>query len=353
MTRRTSSSTTSRGKARYSETAVVSTGSEGRLSEASIARLALLLLPGKSAKDARGAFNRGFVAADGADEILRSLEPNYSEDTRSKAIVDARSLEERSDATGVRIIALDDPTYPLLLKAIATPPPFLYARGTLPDWSLPVAVVGTREPDSFAVAATERAVYALAHDARAVVVSGLALGIDTTAHVAALRRGLRTVAVLSHGLDSVYPKGNTALAEEIVASGGALISELPLGVPSSGGALVARDRLQSGLSLATIVMQTSLAGGTMHTARFTLEQGRTLIALRPPVRTDEWAGNALLHARASSINWKALPDTLRPFSRYVGQRDSLALRMPADKIDAFIHAGITKRFDAARISEVL
>jgi DNA processing protein len=105
--------------------------------------------------------------------------------------------------------------------------------------------------------------------------------VDTLCHQAALEAGGHTVAILANGLDSVYPAQNRELATRILAAGGALLSEQPLGTPALPRNLVARDRLQSGMSAATIVMQTDLIGGTMHTVRYAVLQGRPLIAPVP------------------------------------------------------------------------
>lgn len=113
------------------------------------------------------------------------------------------------------------------------------------------------------------------------IVSGLALGIDSVAHAATLGKKGRAIAVLAGGLDNVYPKENTRLAEEILASGGALVSEQPFGVPAIPRNLIQRDRLQSGLSVGTFVMQTDVKGGSMHTVRYTLQQERLLFAPVP------------------------------------------------------------------------
>jgi DNA processing protein len=113
------------------------------------------------------------------------------------------------------------------------------------------------------------------------IVSGLALGIDTQVHRAALGAGGHTIAVLGNGLDHIYPMANERLAEEIVAAGGALVSEKPPGIPVTPGSLVARDRIQTGLSAGVVVIQTDLQGGPMHGARFALSQGRPLFVPVP------------------------------------------------------------------------
>jgi DNA processing protein len=114
------------------------------------------------------------------------------------------------------------------------------------------------------------------------VVSGLAIGVDTIAHETALALGGLSWAVIGSGIDVPTPISNTHLAEEIVASGGGLIAEVPPGTPASASNLVARDRIQSGLSLAVFICQCETSSGTMHTARFAAEQGRVLVVARPP-----------------------------------------------------------------------
>jgi DNA processing protein len=113
------------------------------------------------------------------------------------------------------------------------------------------------------------------------VISGLAAGIDTVAHESALAAGGLTWAVLGSGVDVPTPISNAALAEEIVARGGGLIAEVPLGTPVGRQQLVARDRIQSGLSLAVVICQCETSSGAMHTARFAVVQGRLLVVVRP------------------------------------------------------------------------
>jgi DNA processing protein len=113
------------------------------------------------------------------------------------------------------------------------------------------------------------------------VISGLAAGIDTVAHESTLAAGGSTWAVLGSGVDVPTPISNVALAEEIVASGGGLIAEVPPGTPVGPRQLVARDRIQSGLALAVVICQCEISSGTMHTARFALVQGRLLVVVRP------------------------------------------------------------------------
>lgn len=173
-----------------------------------------------------------------------------------------------------------DADYPYWLRSIPDRPAFLHVQGQLLPGRRYVACVGTRQPSVFGqTAARGISGFLAAHGW--TIVSGLALGVDTLCHEAALKAGGHTVAILANGLDSVYPPQNRELAEQIVASGGALLSEQPLGTPALPRNLVARDRLQSGMSAATIVMQTDLIGGTMHTVRYAVLQDRLLIAPVP------------------------------------------------------------------------
>lgn len=197
----------------------------------------------------------------------------------------ATELLTQTDRLGARAVACGDAEYPERLRAIADRPPVVYVKGTLTRAGA-VACVGTREPSEFGKRAATSISQALAMR-RITVVSGLAHGVDTLCHEAALRASGHTVAVLAGGLEKIYPAGNRDLADEIVATGGALLTEQPLGAPPSPRNLVRRDRLQSALSGATVVMQTGVAGGTMHTVRFTLLQGRLLFVPRPSGRHAE------------------------------------------------------------------
>lgn len=177
-------------------------------------------------------------------------------------------------------LARTDPSYPVWLPSIADPPAVLYVRGQLLPGPRYVACVGTRQPSLFGQTAAQKIAGFLAKQGWSIV-SGLALGVDTRCHEAALAAGGHTVAVLANGLDTVYPAQNRGLAERILAAGGALLSEQPLGTTAIPRNLIARDRLQSGMSAATIVMQTDLIGGTMHTVRFAVMQNRPLVAPLP------------------------------------------------------------------------
>jgi DNA processing protein len=198
------------------------------------------------------------------------------------ALIEARRELDRCHEDGVRAVSIFDHDYPRRLRAIPDPPPVLFTQGSLEalDRDRVIAVVGTREPTDFGATATEEIVAALAAG-RWVVASGLAKGIDTIAHRAALRHRTPTAAVMAGGLDRIYPAENRDLAREIVEDGGALVSEHRVGVPPNRAAFVRRNRIQSGLAAALVVAQTGISGGTMHTVRHAAAQGRPLFCAEP------------------------------------------------------------------------
>jgi DNA processing protein len=175
-------------------------------------------------------------------------------------------------------IARDAADYPALLGAIDDPPEWLYVRGDAAVLHLPcLAIVGSRNPTRGGEQnAYEFARYLGRHGF--CIVSGLAAGIDAAAHRGALAAGAATVAFLGHGIDTVYPARHRELADEI-ASRGALVSEFPLGTPPMKPLFPQRNRLISGLSLGTVVVEAARQSGSLITARLAAEQGREVFAL--------------------------------------------------------------------------
>lgn len=172
--------------------------------------------------------------------------------------------------------------FPPLLKSIPNAPIHLFVIGNVECLRQPgIAVVGTREPTTFGRKSAEK-IAGRGVDKGFCVNSGLAEGCDTHGHIGALDAGGHTVAVLAHGFGTIYPRSNTPLSERIVDCGGALVTEYLPGEPGHPTKFVARDRIQSGLSLGTIVIETDVKGGTMHTVEFTQKQGRVLGAVDHP-----------------------------------------------------------------------
>jgi DNA processing protein len=215
---------------------------------------------------------------------------------------------DRYHSLGIEVINFFDQRYPPRLSEIGDPPVLLFVRGNagLLAGSHFVAVVGTREPSRFGETAASSITSALAERGWGVV-SGLARGIDTVAHRTALEKGTPTIAVLGCGLDRIYPSENEGLAGQIVASGGALVSELPLGAPPVPRNLIARDRIQSGTAVAVVVAQTGVAGGAMHTARFAAEQGRPIFCPVPPNENGKNEGLRVLLEQPAERLYNVLP----------------------------------------------
>lgn len=208
----------------------------------------------------------------------------------------------------VSLITFFDERYPDRLRQLSDAPPLLYVRGDarLLAREQLVAVVGTREPTRFGVSAAEAVTGALADDGWGIV-SGLAKGIDTVAHSVAVERRAPTIAVMGGGLDRVYPAQNKDLAARILDCGGALIAEQPFGEQPRPYHLVARDRLQSALSVAVIIAQSGVKSGTMHTARFAASQGRPLFCPAPHNENGASEGLRLLLEHPAKDLCKLLP----------------------------------------------
>jgi DNA processing protein len=185
---------------------------------------------------------------------------------------------ERLIRLRVRALRFIDPGYPKLLSEIPLPPAVLYVRGEMmaeDEWAL--AVVGTRRASAYGRQMTEQLVSALAAQ-RITIISGLARGIDTHAHVAALNAGGRTIAVLGCGPDLVYPPENVKLAARMIENG-AVVTEFAPGVQPEASNFPARNRLISGLSLGVLVTEAPEDSGALITTRFAAEQGRDVFAV--------------------------------------------------------------------------
>ncbi|MES2200820.1 MAG: DNA-processing protein DprA [candidate division FCPU426 bacterium] len=182
-----------------------------------------------------------------------------------------------------RAVFFDDPDYPRNLLPLYDPPPVLYVRGALPDEGLRcIAVVGTRTPTPYGLRSCHDLVLGLA-EAGLGIVSGLAKGIDTAAHGAALEAGAPTFAVLGSGLNALYPAENKGLADRISAEGGGLISQFPLDATPDKRRFPMRNGVISGLSAAVLVVEGEEDSGSLITAEWALNQGRDIFAVPGPV----------------------------------------------------------------------
>jgi DNA processing protein len=228
---------------------------------------------------------------------------------------------------GIQVLTWDDDEYPDNLRSVGDAPPVLYVRGdVLPGDADAAAIVGSREATAQGLETAESLGYELARRGLTIV-SGLALGIDTAAHRGALRaRRGRTLAVLGSGLRSIFPRENSELAEDVSARG-AVLSELGLGVPASGPALMARDRIVSGLSRVVIVVEAAEKSGSMDTARRALAQSRLLMAVpgSPGTRL-LLAGKAEALTEATDLDALAARVRQRPPSLAEAQQLGLGLQ---------------------------
>jgi len=180
----------------------------------------------------------------------------------------------------ISIIIIDDNNYPKLLSEIYYPPQLLYYKGRILKEEFSIAIVGTRKFTIYGKQIAEEFSSNLANN-NLTIISGLAIGIDAIAHDSAIKAGARTIAVLGSGLDkkNIYPSSNRYLAEKIVASGGAIISEFPIGTPPLKHHFPQRNRIIAGLSLGVLVVEAAEKSGALITARFALEQNREVFAI--------------------------------------------------------------------------
>ena len=236
-------------------------------------------------------------------ESLR-LRPETIESILRKEFHEKAAEElETLRAGGGDVLVLDDGTYPALLREIADPPIVLYVKG---DWQACldapcVAMVGSRKSSTYGQNAAEMLSKDLA--SRGVtVVSGFARGIDAAAHRGALAGGGRTVAVLGTGIDAIYPKEHKKLAEEILAGGGALVTQFPLGTPPLKDNFPYRNRIISGLSLGVVVVEATDRSGSLITARLAMEQNREVYAVPGNITSaNSYGSNFLIKSAGAKL----------------------------------------------------
>lgn len=207
-----------------------------------------------------------------------------------------------SKKQNIETIDILDKNFPKKLKYIENAPQVLFYKGNydavINEYSL--AIIGSREASKEGEQNAYEMAYSFAKENYSIV-SGLAIGCDTYAHKGCLDANGMTVAVLSSGLDTIYPVKNRELSQKIIENNGCLLSEYPIGFTSFKNNFIERDRIQSGLSLGTIVVEANIKSGTMHTANFTLKQKRALICFN-----NNKDGNKFLleNHNAISINGK-------------------------------------------------
>ena len=197
--------------------------------------------------------------------LVEGIEPRQIALLAEKSLENADRILGACSRLGLRLLTMQDADYPMRLRNIFEPPCLLYIKGQLPviDEEVAVAMVGTRRASPYGIEAAEKIAYGLCKQG-AVVISGAAAGVDSASHRGALRAGGKTIAVLGNGLDIVYPAENEWLYRDIAASG-ALISEYPPGTAGEAWHFPVRNRIISGLSLATIVVEAPEKSGALIT----------------------------------------------------------------------------------------
>jgi DNA processing protein len=232
------------------------------------------------------------------------------------AFDDAVEQQRQMQQTETVAIAISDPRYPAMLREIFDPPVLLFARGRVELMqSLLFGIVGTRRPTPYGVAAADRLSGDLAR-AGLTIVSGMARGIDTTAHKSALLAGGDTVAVLGCGVDIVYPSENKKLAAEIALKG-LLLSEFPMGSTAFPQNFPIRNRVISGMSTGILVVEGAQYSGSSITAKLALDQGRELFAVPGNITSKtSWGPNLLIKQGAKLVQeWNDVVTELSPEAR--------------------------------------
>jgi DNA processing protein len=285
--------------------------------------LALSLTPGLGPTRGRKLVERFGNIQDIFHASLTELEAENLRAQSAQHIALGKSLELAHDevaktvAAGVQILCRDDAGWPARLSEIYDPPLVLFIRGNAEAVSRPgIAIVGTRHPTPYGMGMAERLSCDLA--ARGLVIfSGMARGVDTFGHKGAIKAKGKTIAVFGTGVDVIYPRENKKIAEGILESNGALISEFPLGTFAAPQNFPIRNRIISGLSLGVLVVEAGEYSGTRITARCALEQSREIFAVPGNVISrNSWGPNTLIKQGAKLTAtwedvWEELPATVK------------------------------------------
>lgn len=244
------------------------------------------------------------------------------------------SIMEQSAKLNIRITSYLDKNFPDKLRKISDPPAILYTLGNMECMNeKAIAVIGTREPTEYGAKIADNLGYVLGRDGYTVV-SGLAYGCDKFGHMGCLRAGGKTVAVMAGGLDKVYPAIHRELAEEIVASGGCLVSEYPVKSKTYQNFFVERDRLQSGLSEGIIVVETGVKGGTWHTVQYAKDYNREVGCYKHPakyLKEDKTQGNLKLLQSDETFSI-GNNDDLYKFRELIDKKHSDLMQMEPDNV---------------------
>jgi DNA processing protein len=285
--------------------------------------LAISLTPGLGPTKARKLIEHFGSAEAVFRASLTELESTGIQAVSAQSLATGKSAERAREeiaqcaTADVTLVSMDDPSYPPRLKEIYDPPLILRVRGNPDVLTRPgIAMVGTRHPTPYGSGMAERLACDLAAQGL-VIISGMARGVDTASHRGAIAAKGKTVAVFGTGVDVIYPKENSRLAEQILALGGALISEFPLGTFAAPQNFPIRNRIISGMSAGVLVVEAAEYSGTRITARCALEQNRDVFAVPGNVTNkNSWGPNTLIKQGAKLVAtwedvWEDLPPEVR------------------------------------------
>lgn len=269
----------------------------------------------KKPKDILSAGVNKLRNVEGIDEILAGSIRSHSKEVPLEK--ELKLIKE----LGLRILSILDDGYPKNLKETYDPPVIIYVKGIIKkEDDLSISIVGTRQPSYYGLSQAEKFSYVLA--SRGItVVSGMARGVDSASHKGALKAGGRTIAVLGSGLGIIYPSENRELFERISANG-AVISEFPIKTPPNRENFPRRNRIISGLSLGTLVVEAAKNSGSLITARFALEQNREVFALPGNVSSSGSIGtNKLIKEGAKLVEGiEDIIEEIEPFRKLVEKK---------------------------------
>jgi DNA processing protein len=255
--------------------------------------------------------------------------------------VDLEKVMARMASQGIQVLTWEDDNYPTRLKEIDQPPPVLYLRGTLtPEDAWAVAVVGTRRVSGYGRQVAEELAAYLANNG-VTVVSGLARGVDGIAHESALKAGGRTIAILGCGVDRIYPPEHNQLAQRIISSG-ALLSDYAPGTQPDATNFPPRNRIISGLSMATVVVEAGETSGALITAQFAADQGREVFAAPGNIFAAQSKGtNRLISQGAQPLLSPQYLLEVLDLRRVTEQREARKI-LPGNEIEARLLSVLTQ-----------
>ena len=279
-----------------------------------------------------GTPEKAYFAETGQIDRIEGLAQKDARAFSDKSMDEVNGIMERCERLGIRIITIQDAEYPDRLKNIYDPPCVLYVKGRVLDFDeeVAIAVVGSRRATRYGIAAAERISKRLS-ECGAVIISGMASGIDSSAHTGALMAKAPTVAVLGCGVDVIYPPSNKTLYQKI-AENGTIISEYPPGTRPYGSNFPVRNRIISGLSLGVVVVEAPEKSGALITAGLALEQGRDVFAVPGNIDAFESAGsNRLIRDGAILVGdaWDILREYVSQYPDKIVERLAPAQRPAA------------------------